>query len=106
MDTSLGTVLLSEILGTAALTLLGCGVVANVLLRETKGRGADWLLISFGWAMAVFVGDRPASAWFHRGAAAVVFDFEVADGQVRAITFRAEPAVLEQVVRREGPEVR
>ena len=54
-------------------------------------------------AMAVFVGDRPASAWFHRGAAAVVFDFEVADGQVRAITFRAEPAVLEQVVRREGP---
>jgi RNA polymerase sigma factor (sigma-70 family) len=57
-------------------------------------------------AMAVFVGDRPASAWFHRGAAAVVFDFEVADGQVRAITFRAEPAVLEQVVRREGPEVR
>ena len=57
-------------------------------------------------AMAVFVGDRPASAWFHRGAAAVVFDFEVADGKVRAITFRAEPAVLEQVVRREGPEVR
>jgi len=53
-----------------------------------------------------FVGDRPASAWFHRGAAAVVFDFEVADGKVRAITFRAEPAVLEQVVRREGPEVR
>lgn len=57
-------------------------------------------------AMAVFVGDRPASAWFHRGAAAVVFDFEVADGKVRSITFRAEPAVLEQVVRREGSEVR
>jgi RNA polymerase sigma factor (sigma-70 family) len=57
-------------------------------------------------AMAVFVGDRPASAWFHRGAAAVVFDFEVADGKVRSITFRAEPALLEQVVRREGPEVR
>jgi len=57
-------------------------------------------------AMAVFVGDRPASAWFHRGAAAVVFDFEVVDGKVRAITFRAEPALLEQVVRREGPEVR
>ena len=55
-------------------------------------------------ALAVFVGDRPASAWFHRGEAAVVFDFEVADGQVRAITFRAEPAVLERVVRREGPE--
>ncbi|HYJ26589.1 MAG TPA: sigma-70 family RNA polymerase sigma factor [Nocardioides sp.] len=57
-------------------------------------------------AMAVFVGDRPASAWFHRGAAAVVFDFDVADGKVRAITFRADPALLEQVVRREGSEVR
>ena len=57
-------------------------------------------------AMAVFVGDRPASAWFHRGAAAVVFDFEVADGMVRSITFRAEPGVLEQVVRREGPSAR
>ena len=56
METSLGVVLLSEILGTAALTLLGCGVVANVLLRDTKGRGHDWLLVSFGWAMAVFVG--------------------------------------------------
>jgi glycerol uptake facilitator protein len=56
VETSLGVVLLSEILGTAALTLLGCGVVANVLLRDAKGRGADWLLISFGWAMAVFVG--------------------------------------------------
>ncbi len=57
-------------------------------------------------AMAVFVGDRPASAWYHRGAAAVVFDFEVAHGKVRSLTFRAEPAVLDRVVRREGPEVR
>jgi len=56
VETSLGTVLLSEILGTATLTLLGCGVVANMLLRDTKGRGADWLLITFGWAMAVFAG--------------------------------------------------
>ena len=57
-------------------------------------------------AMAVFVGDRPASAWFHRGAAAVVFDFEVVDGRVRAITFRAEPSVLARVVRRDGAAVR
>lgn len=57
-------------------------------------------------AMAVFVGDRPASAWFHRGAAAVVFDFTVVDGLVAAITFRADPAVLAQVVRREGDRVR
>jgi RNA polymerase sigma factor (sigma-70 family) len=57
-------------------------------------------------ALPVFVGDRPASAWFHRGAAAVVFDFEIVDGRVRAITFRAEPSVLEQVVRRDGPSAR
>ncbi|NYE38943.1 RNA polymerase sigma-70 factor (ECF subfamily) [Nocardioides cavernae] len=57
-------------------------------------------------AMAVFVGERPASAWFHRGAAAVVFDFTIDDGRVAGITFRAEPDVLAQVVRREGDRVR
>lgn len=57
-------------------------------------------------AMAVYVGDRPASAWFHRGAAAVVFDFTVVDGRVGAITFRAEPSVLARVVRREGDRAR
>lgn len=53
-------------------------------------------------ALPVFVGDRPASAWFHLGEAKVVFDFTVADGQVRAITFRAAPDVLSRVVRRDG----
>lgn len=53
-------------------------------------------------ALAVYVGDRPASAWFHRGAAAVVFDFTVVDGRVAAITFRADPAVVAGVVRRDG----
>ncbi len=57
-------------------------------------------------ALAVFVGDRPASAWFHRGAAAVVFDFTVTDGRVAGITFRADPSVLAQVVRRDGDRVR
>ena len=53
---SLVSVFFSEVLGTALLLLLGIGVVANVLLRDSKGRGADWLLISFGWGLAVFVG--------------------------------------------------
>lgn len=53
-------------------------------------------------ARAVFVGDRPGSAWFDRGEARVVFDFTIADGVVRAITFRAEPAVLDRVARRTG----
>jgi RNA polymerase sigma-70 factor (ECF subfamily) len=53
-------------------------------------------------AFPVFVGDRPASAWFLRGEAKVVFDFDVVDGQVRGITFRAAPDVLARVVRRDG----
>jgi RNA polymerase sigma factor (sigma-70 family) len=53
-------------------------------------------------ALPVFLGDRPCSAWFHLGAAKVVFDFTVQDGLVRAITFRAAPDVLSRVVRRDG----
>ena len=57
-------------------------------------------------ALPVFVGDRPAAAWFHLGAAKVVFDFTVKDGLVRAITFRAAPDTLSQVVRRDGGRLR
>ncbi len=53
-------------------------------------------------ALPVFVGDRPGAAWFHLGAAKVVFDFTVEGGLVRSITFRAAPDVLSQVVRRAG----
>lgn len=45
----------AELLGTALLVLLGNGVVANVVLARTKGHGAGWIVITFGWAMAVFV---------------------------------------------------
>ena len=54
-------------------------------------------------ALAVYVGDRPGSAWFLRGEAKVVFDFTVEGGLVRGITFRADPDVLARVVRRSGP---
>ena len=53
-------------------------------------------------ALPVFVEDRPGAAWFHVGAAKVVFDFTVRDGLVHAITFRAAPEVLSRVVRRDG----
>jgi len=46
---------LGEMIGTAILILLGDGVVANVVLRGTKGQGAGWIVITWGWGMAVFV---------------------------------------------------
>lgn len=46
----------SELVGTAILILLGNGVVANVVLNKTKGNNSGWIVIAFGWAMAVFVG--------------------------------------------------
>ena len=57
-------------------------------------------------ALAVFTGDRPGAAWFHRGETKVLFDFTVVDGLVRRVTFRAEPEVLAQVARRDGKERR
>ena len=45
-----------EFIGTALLIILGDGVVANVVLNKTKGNNSGWIVISFGWAMAVFVG--------------------------------------------------
>lgn len=57
-------------------------------------------------ALPVYVGERPGAAWFHRGAAKVLFDFTVVDGRVTAITFRAEESVLTQVVRRRDNERR
>ncbi|WP_430868942.1 MIP/aquaporin family protein [Demequina aurantiaca] len=38
------------------LILLGGGVVANVLLTKSKGFDGGWLLINFGWGLAVFAG--------------------------------------------------
>jgi glycerol uptake facilitator protein len=47
---------LAELIGTAILVVLGDGVVANVVLSRTKGNGGGWIVITFGWGMAVFVG--------------------------------------------------
>ncbi|MFZ4587932.1 MAG: MIP/aquaporin family protein [Terrimicrobiaceae bacterium] len=46
---------IAEFIGTALLILLGNGVVATVLLEKSKGQGAGWIVITAGWAMAVFV---------------------------------------------------
>ena len=45
-----------EFIGTALLIILGDGVVANVVLNKTKGNNSGWIVITFGWAIAVFTG--------------------------------------------------
>jgi glycerol uptake facilitator protein len=58
----LGIIFISETVGTALLTLLGCGVVANVLLAGNKGFNGGFLMITFGWGFAVFAGVTVAYA--------------------------------------------
>lgn len=52
-------VYVAEFVGTALLVLLGDAVVANIVLARTKGSGGGgggaWIVITLGWAMAVFV---------------------------------------------------
>jgi glycerol uptake facilitator len=45
-----------EFMGTAVLILLGNGVVANVLLKRSKGENSGWIVITAGWAFAVLCG--------------------------------------------------
>lgn len=47
---------LAEFIGTLFIVLLGNGVVANVLLAKSKGQNGGLIAITFGWAIAVFVG--------------------------------------------------
>lgn len=46
----------AEYIGTMILVLLGNGVVANVVLKDTKGNNGGWIVISMGWGLAVFLG--------------------------------------------------
>ena len=52
----MGQIFFSKAMGSALLLLLGCGVVANVVLAKSKGFDGGWLLISFGWGLGVFAG--------------------------------------------------
>jgi glycerol uptake facilitator protein len=44
---------LGEFIGTMLLILLGDGVVAGVVLSKSKAHGAGWVVITFGWGLAV-----------------------------------------------------
>jgi glycerol uptake facilitator protein len=45
-----------ELAGTAILVLLGNGVVACVVLKQSYGHGAGWMVITAGWCFAVLAG--------------------------------------------------
>ena len=48
------TPFIAEIIGTMVLMLLGNGVVANVVLKDTKGHDSGWIVITIGWGLAVY----------------------------------------------------
>jgi len=43
----------AEIIGTALLILLGNGVVATVVLKQSKRQNGGWIVITDGWGLAV-----------------------------------------------------
>ena len=59
---------LGEFMGTLVLISLGDGVVANVLLKKSKGENAGWIAITTGWGMAVVAGIFTAIAFGSPGA--------------------------------------
>ncbi|MBV7362884.1 aquaporin family protein [Actinomycetaceae bacterium TAE3-ERU4] len=62
---TLGSIFLSETVGTAVLLLLGGGVVANNILPKNKGNGTGFLMVNWGWGIAVLAGAITAA---HSGA--------------------------------------
>jgi len=57
-----------EFMGTLVLVLLGDGVVANVLLKKSKGESSGWIVIATAWGMAVVAGICTAVACGSPGA--------------------------------------
>jgi glycerol uptake facilitator protein len=57
-----------EFMGTMMLVLLGDGVVANVLLKKSKGEGSGWMVIATAWGLAVTAGIFTAIACGSPGA--------------------------------------
>lgn len=59
---SAGQIFLSEFFGTAVLILFGAGVNAAVTFRKSKAFSSGWIVIAFGWGLAVFMGVYAAYA--------------------------------------------
>jgi glycerol uptake facilitator len=86
-----------EFMGTAVLILLGNGVVANVLLKKSKGEGGGWIVITTGWAFAVLCGVLTAIACGSSDAhlnPAVTLGFAVVSGNFSKLA----PYILAQLL--------
>lgn len=55
-------IFLSEFFGTAVLITFGAGVCAAVSLKRSKAHASGWIVIAFGWGLAVFMGVYAAYA--------------------------------------------
>ncbi|WP_127842623.1 MIP/aquaporin family protein [Actinomyces wuliandei] len=55
-ELSMVEIFLSEAFGTFLLILLGVGVVAAVSLPTSKAKDAGWIVVTWGWGLAVFAG--------------------------------------------------
>jgi glycerol uptake facilitator protein len=84
---------LGEFIGTLLLVLLGDGVVANVVLAKTKGHGSGWIVIAFGWGMAVFV-----AVWCVAAASGAHLNPAVTLGLAAAGKFATDPATQAELI--------
>ncbi|MBR0069269.1 MAG: aquaporin, partial [Synergistaceae bacterium] len=53
---------LGEFFGTLVLVVFGDGNVANLVLKDSKANGSNWVHICWGWAWAVGLGVFAANA--------------------------------------------
>lgn len=72
---------LAEFLGTLIMCTIGCGVIANVELRRSKGHGDNFFTIAFGWGFAVTFGVYASHAYsgghlYRAPSAEVIPEFE------------------------------
>ncbi len=72
----------SEFLGTLILIVLGCGVVAGQVLPRTKNHGGGWLMVAFGWGLAVYAGVYAAYLTGGHLNPAVTIGLALRDGQL------------------------
>lgn len=50
------TVFLAEMIGTMILIIFGAGVVAGVVLKDSKAENSGWIVITIAWGLAVTMG--------------------------------------------------